>query len=233
MLSKGRHAQSPTGGFVHVVVAPGSTNSPLKGSSALYAHRAKPVTIWSVRDLYSRSSAKLLVASGVVTFIGVLVPWVRFVETVRFLDQTVLPKEQVYFGVSMAEVTNLAVWISALSIFPLAVGLIRQFVWKSMPDYIYRIIIPLAVADLVLLFFAWRHITSYELGGRTVLHSESYKGYWHAEIGSGLWLVVGAQIAVLVAGAKTDLFYEKKPFGWIHNRQLTRINRRSATRVDS
>jgi hypothetical protein len=184
-----------------------------------------------VRDPYARSSAKLLVASGVVSLIGLLVPWVRVVEAVRYLDQTVLPKEQIYWGISMAQSTNLAAWISVLAMVPLAIGLIRQFVWKSMPDYVYRIIVPLAVAELVLLFFAWRHIVSHELAFGTV--SKLARINVHSGIGLGIWLVVGAQIAGLLAGVKMDLFYEKNPFGWIHNRQITKTNRRSAIQIDT
>jgi hypothetical protein len=164
-----------------------------------------------VRDPDAHSSAKLLVASGVVSLIGILVPWVRIVEKHSVLTQTGLFKNGITWGVSAVSVTNLAWWISVLSLIPLAVGLVRQSVWKSMPDYANRFMIALAVADLVLLYFAWRQILSYDLGVRAVFQSAKMKG--NAEIAFGLWLVVGAQIAVLVAGVKTHLFYEKNPFG--------------------
>jgi hypothetical protein len=191
------------------------------------AHFVKPCTIRAVPGPYARSSAKLLIVSGAASLLGVLLPWVRVVQTVS-IPGVPVPSDPIYLGISMAKVTNLSVWISVLSLIPLAVGLIRYLAWKTMPNYIYRIILPLAVADLVLLFIAWHHVASYEL----LFQAINSNG--HAEFGPGLRMVVGSQIGVLVAGANPNLFREKDTFGWFnHYWQFMRRDPRSIFRADN
>ena len=178
-----------------------------------------------MRDEFARSSAKLLIASGVVSIIGLLLPWIN-VSVFRASDisQTGTPRREITYGISVASGSRLAVWIIVLSVIPLAIGLLRQLPWKSMPNWLYRIVIPIALADLVLAFFAWRNIDSYQTGFGAFFELTNLNAV--TQVSPGFWLVVAAQISVIVAGVKTDMFYEKNPFGWISHRQAMGRNRK-------
>lgn len=186
-----------------------------------------------MRDEYARSSAKLLIASGVVSIVGLSLPWIN-VSVFRESDvfQSGTPTREITYGISLASGSTLAVWIIVLSVIPLAVGILRQLPWKTMSNRIYRVVIPLAIANLVLLVLAWRHIHSYQMGFGTFFALTNLNAV--TQISLGFWFVVAAQFAGVVAGVKTDLFYEKNHFGWLsHRRAMRRIRqqrRRNAGR---
>jgi len=179
------------------------------------------VTINAVRDKYARSSAKLVISAGVVAAIGLVTYWVQVNEwPANDIAQSGVSTHYLDFGISTAAGVDEARWMVGITIISLTIGLVRQFVWRTMPDGVYRVIIPLAAAELLLLLATWRHIASYQRGFGTFFQLTNLNA--STSIGLGFWLVLGAQFAQLYAGVKVNLFYEKDPLGRIQRFQTHR-----------